>query len=126
MDSMRPAAHFVGAIGNGGRNADVGRALADEDPGNIDYSAGFTFSLPVQNRASRGAEEVAAGHRRQRRARRPATRAADPTGGPHGGAGPRRGRARDYGRVAVAAAQDDLEAEKARFSVARSTTTTSS
>jgi outer membrane protein len=123
LDSMRPQLNFVGSIGNGGRNPDIGTSLSQmKDPANIDYSAGFTFSLPVQNRAARGVEEVAraTAESAELDARDLELQIRDAVA--RMAAQIRAAGARaEYGRVAVAAAQDDLEAEKARFSVGTST-----
>jgi outer membrane protein len=122
-DSMMPQLNFVGTVGEGGRNHDLETALHQvfEWP-NHEYSAGFTFSLPVQNRAARGAEEVAHAaedgaeldaHDLELQIRDTVARMS---------AQVRAAGARvDYGRAAVGFSQDNLKAEMARFTAGVST-----
>jgi outer membrane protein len=123
LDSMHPQLNFVGTIGEGGRSLDVSTSLAQmKDPANLDYSAGFTFALPVQNRAARGAEEVARAaedsaeldaHDLELSIRDTVARMA---------AQIRSAGARiQFGRAAVGFAEDNLKAEQARFQIGVST-----
>jgi outer membrane protein TolC len=60
LDSMRPQLNFTASVSQGGRNQDLGESLRQmSNPSYIEYSAGFNFSLPIENRAARGASEVA-------------------------------------------------------------------
>jgi outer membrane protein TolC len=60
LDSMRPQLNFVASVSQGGRNQALAESLHQmTNPDYIDYSAGLTFQLPLQNRAARGAAEVA-------------------------------------------------------------------
>jgi outer membrane protein TolC len=120
---LRPQLDFTGSVGTGGRRLGFGDAWSQagrfED---LNWSAGLIFQLPVQNRVARGGAEVA--------------RAADEkvhidvadlelgirdavvrlTAEARVGA--RRG---DLARAAIGYAQKNLEAERARFEVGRST-----
>jgi outer membrane protein TolC len=122
-DSMHPQLNFVGMIGTGGRSLDVETSLSQmKEPANIDYSAGFTFSLPVQNRVAHGTEEVARAaadsaqldaHDLELQIRDTVARMA---------AQIRSASARvDYGRDAVTFSEQNLKAEQARFQVGTST-----
>ena len=122
-DSMMPQLNFVGTVGEGGRNHDLQTALHQvfEWP-NHEYSAGFTFSLPVQNRAARGATEVAQAaedsaeldaHDLELQIRDTVARMSSQVRA----AGARL----EYGRAAVGFSEDNLKAEMARFQVGVST-----
>ena len=105
------------------RNVDVTASLRQmKDPANLEYSAGLTFSLPVQNRAARGAEEVAqaAEDSAELDARDLELSIRDTVA--RMAAQIRSAGARiDYGRTAVAYSEDNLKAEMARFQVGTST-----
>jgi outer membrane protein len=123
LDSMRPQLNVTGNIDEAGRNIDLDASLRQmKDPSNLEYSAGFTFSLPIQNRAARGATEVARATEdsaeldardldlsiRDTVARMAAQiRSA--------------GARLQFGRSAVAYSEDNLKAELARFQVGTST-----
>ncbi|HVZ71100.1 MAG TPA: TolC family protein [Polyangia bacterium] len=123
LDSMRPQLNFVGTIGDGGRSPEIRTGLSQaKDPANIDYSAGFTFSFPIQNRAARGAADVAhaTADSAQLDARDLELQIRDTVA--RMAAQIRAAAARvDFGRVAVNAATDNLTAEQARFQVGTST-----
>jgi outer membrane protein len=123
QDSMRPQLNFVGSLGEGGRNHELVKGLGQmTDPSYTEYSAGFTFALPVQNRAARGAEEVARAaedsaeidaHDLELQIRDTVARMA---------AQIRSAGARvEFGRAAVGYSEDNLKAEMARFTVGTST-----
>jgi outer membrane protein TolC len=60
LASMRPQLDFTGTVGSVGRNLAFGeslRQLVNSD--DLVWSAGLTFSFPVQNRAAKGARDVA-------------------------------------------------------------------
>ncbi|HSZ81762.1 MAG TPA: TolC family protein [Polyangia bacterium] len=123
LDSMRPQLNFTGTLDEAGRNVDVAASLRQmKDPANLEYSAGLTFSLPVQNRAARGAEEVAqaAEDSAELDARDLELSIRDTVA--RMAAQIRSAGARiDYGRTAVAYSEDNLKAEMARFQVGTST-----
>jgi HAE1 family hydrophobic/amphiphilic exporter-1 len=55
LDSMRPQLNFVASVSQGGRNQALAESLRQmTNPDYVDYSAGLTFQLPLQNRAARG------------------------------------------------------------------------
>jgi outer membrane protein len=123
LDSLRPQLGVAASIGRTGRNLSVAESLRqltrEEDTVG---SVGLTFSLPVQNRAARGAAEVAraAGDSAHLDAedlelsiRDGVARLASQIKS----AGARIGLARD----AVRFAEDNLTAERARFSVGTAT-----
>ncbi|HTA19729.1 MAG TPA: TolC family protein [Polyangia bacterium] len=122
-DSMRPLVNIVADVSEGGRNHDLGtsvRQLFEWD--DREYSIGFNFALPVQNRAARGAQEVAQAtedsaeldaHDLELSIRDTVARMA---------AQIRSAGARiEYGRAAVTYSEDNLKAEMARFQVGTST-----
>jgi outer membrane protein len=123
VDSMRPQLNFVGSIGEGGRNHELGTSLSQMT--NLDYteySAGFNFMLPLQNRAARGAGEVAraAEDSAELDARDLELSLRDTVA--RMAAQIRSAGARvDFGRAAVQYSQDNLKAEMARFQVGTST-----
>jgi outer membrane protein len=123
LDSMRPQLNFVGTIGNGGRNPDVSTSLGQmKDAANIDYSAGFNFTLPVQNRAARGASEVAraAEDSAELDAKDLELSIRDTVA--RMAAQIRSAGARvEFGRAAVTYSEDNLKAELARFQIGVST-----
>jgi len=93
-----------------------------KDPANLDYSAGFNFTLPVQNRAARGAAEVAraAEDSAELDARDLELSIRDTVA--RMAAQIRSAGARiQYGRAAVGFAEDNLKAEQARFQIGVST-----
>jgi outer membrane protein len=123
QSSLRPQLDFGASVGRQGRNLDVGTSL-DQLGNNNDtnWSAGLTFSLPVQNRAARGAAEIAraAGDSAQLDATDLELAIRD--GVARLGAQVRSAGARvGFAREAVTFAQQNLEAERAKFDVGRST-----
>ncbi len=123
LDSMRPQLNFTGSLDEAGRNVDVAASLRQmKDPANLEYTAGLTFSLPVQNRAARGAQEVAqaAEDSAELDARDLELSIRDTVA--RMAAQIRSAGARiDYGRAAVTYSEDNLKAEMARFQVGTST-----
>jgi outer membrane protein len=123
VDSMRPQLNFTGSLDEAGRNLDVAASLRQmKDPANLEYTAGLTFSLPVQNRAARGAQEVAqaAEDSAELDARDLELSIRDTVA--RMAAQIRSAGARiDYGRAAVTYSEDNLKAEMARFQVGTST-----
>jgi len=122
-DSMRPQLNFVGSLSEGGRNHDLPTALGQmTNLSYTEYSAGLTFQLPLQNRAARGAEEVAHAasdsaqldaHDLELQIRDTVARMA---------AQVRSAGARvEHGLEAVGYSEQNLKAEQARFSVGTST-----
>jgi outer membrane protein len=123
LDSMRPQLNFVGSLSQGGRNEALAESLRQmSNPNYVEYSAGFNFTLPIQNRAARGAAEVAraAADGAQLDARDLELSIRDTVA--RMAAQIRSAGARvEYGRAAVAFSQDNLKAEMARFQVGTST-----
>jgi outer membrane protein TolC len=122
-DSMRPQLNFVGSVSEGGRNHSFSESLGQlTNPDYTEYSAGLTFSLPIQNRAARGAEEAAHAaadgaqidaHDLELQIRDTVARMA---------AQIRSAGARvEYGHDAVTYSEQNLKAEMARFQVGTST-----
>jgi outer membrane protein len=122
-DSMRPQLNVAASASEGGRNHDVRESLSQMT--NVDYteySIGFNFALPVQNRAARGAEEVARATEDSAEldARDLELSIRDTVA--RMAAQIRSAGARlDYGREAVRFSEDNLKAEMARFQVGTST-----
>ena len=123
LDSMRPQLNFVGSVAEGGRNHDLGQSISQlTNPDYTEYSAGLTFAFPLQNRAARGATEVARAaadgaqldaHDLELQIRDTVARMA---------AQIRSAGARvEYGRAAVTYSEQNLKAEQARFQVGTST-----
>jgi outer membrane protein len=123
LDSMRPQLNFLGSVSEGGRNHQLGESLRQmTNPSYTEYAAGITFSLPFENRAARGATEVARAaadgaqldaHDLELGIRDTAARMA---------AQIRSAGARvEYGRAAVTYSEQNLKAEQARFQVGTST-----
>ncbi|HVR04141.1 MAG TPA: TolC family protein [Polyangia bacterium] len=123
LDSMRPQLNFVGTIGNGGRNPDVSTSLGQmKDAANIDYSAGFNFTLPVQNRAARGASEVARAAEASAELDAKDLELSIRDTVARMAAQIRSASARvEFGRAAVTYSEDNLKAELARFQIGVST-----
>jgi outer membrane protein TolC len=123
LASLRPQLDFGASVGRQGRNLDVGTSLGQL--GHMDdtnWSAGLTFSLPVQNRAARGAAGIAraAGESAELDAADLELSIRD--GVARLGAQVRSAGARvGFAREAVTFAQQNLESERAKFDVGRST-----
>jgi outer membrane protein TolC len=122
-DSMRPQLNFTGSVSEGGRNNTLAEALNQmTNPQYTEFNAGLTFQLPLQNRAARGAEEVAHAasdnaqldaHDLELQIRDTVARMA---------AQVRSAGARvEHGLEAVSYSEQNLKAEQARFSVGTST-----
>jgi outer membrane protein TolC len=122
-DSMRPQLNFAGSVSEGGRNHVLTTSL--DQMTNLSYtefSAGLTFQLPLQNRAARGAEEVAhaASDSAQLDARDLELQIRDTVA--RMAAQIRSAGARvEHGLEAVSYSEQNLKAEQARFSVGTST-----
>ena len=120
---LRPQLDFTGSVATAGRQLDFGQAWAQAARfENLTWSAGLAFQLPLQNRAARGAEQSARATGELAR-----INIADLELGIRDGVvrmaaaarfAARRG---DLARAAVGYAQKNLEAERARFDVGRST-----
>jgi outer membrane protein TolC len=120
---VRPQLDFVGAVSTAGRQLAFDDAWAQAARfENLNWSAGLQFQLPVQNRVARGTVDAARASETQARLnvtdldlsiRDGVVRL---TGAIRTAA--RRG---ELARAAVGYAQKNLEAEKARFEVGRST-----
>lgn len=120
---LKPRLDFVGQLGTTGRDTSVPDAFAGARTfDNLIATAGLTFQLPVQNRAARGSTAAA------RLERESAAVDATAVELDIRDAVSRRvieldvaARRLQYARAAVGFAQQNLEAEQARFSVGRST-----
>jgi outer membrane protein TolC len=119
----RPVLDFTGTIGAAGRKPDLADAWAQSSSLDIlNWSAGLTFQMPIQNRAARGVSDAA-----RATADRARIDAADLELGIRDGvvrlAAAVRTAARRHQLAgdAVRYAGKNLEAEKARFEVGRST-----
>jgi outer membrane protein TolC len=121
--SLRPQLDLAASLGRVGRNVEVGESLRQLlRQENTVGSVGLVFSLPVQNRAARGAEEAA--HAAQDNARLTAQdmELAIRDGAARLAAQIRSASHRiDDSKQSVKYAQQNLEAEQARFSVGQST-----
>ncbi|HEX4404490.1 MAG TPA: TolC family protein [Polyangia bacterium] len=122
-DSMRPLVNIVALASEGGRNHDLGTSIHQLfEWDDREYSIGFNFTLPVQNRAARGTEEVARATEDSAEldARDLELSIRDTVA--RMAAQIRSAGARlDYGREAVKFSEDNLKAEMARFQVGTST-----
>jgi outer membrane protein TolC len=122
-ESLKPQLDLGASVGRQGRNLDVGQAL-DQLGKNADtnWSVGLTFSLPVQNRAARGAAEAARAGADSAQLDAADLELAIRDGVARFAAQIRSASARaGFAREAVTFAQQNLDAEKARFDVGRST-----
>ena len=123
LDSMRPQLNVTGSLDEAGRNVDLAASIRQmKDPANLEYTAGFTFSLPVQNRAARGAQEVAQAveDSAELDARDLELQIRDTVA--RMAAQIRSAGARiEFGHAAVKFSEDNLKAEMARFQVGTST-----
>jgi outer membrane protein TolC len=121
--SLRPQLDFTGSVGTVGRNVDFAQAIRQLGrTDDLTWSAGLTFSLPVQNRAARGAREVARAADESARLDATDLELAIRDGVARLAAQVRSAGARaEYARAAVGYAQQNLTAEQARFEVGRST-----
>jgi outer membrane protein len=125
QSALRPQLDFIGTVGAAGRNLAIGfedslKQVAGVD--NLTWTAGLHFALPVQNRVAGGNERVArwAGERAQLEARdfdqeirfqvMRLSSNVDTAG-----------KRLELAKATVGFANQNLEAEKARFSVGRST-----
>jgi outer membrane protein TolC len=122
-DSMRPQLNFAGSVSEGGRNHVLTTSLDQmTNLSYTEYSAGLTFQLPIQNRAARGAEEVAhaSSDSAQLDARDLELQIRDTVA--RMAAQIRSAGARvEHGLEAVSYSEQNLKAEQARFSVGTST-----
>jgi outer membrane protein TolC len=122
-DSMRPQLNFAGSLDEGGRNHILGTSFGQmTNLSYTEYSVGLTFQMPVQNRAARGAEEVAhaAADSAQLDARDLELSIRDTVA--RMAAQVRSAGARlEYGQDAVTYSELNLKAEQARFAVGTST-----
>jgi outer membrane protein TolC len=122
-NSMRPQLNFTGSVSEGGRNNAIGESFNQlTNISYAEYSAGLTFQLPIQNRAARGAEEVAhaASDSAQLDARDLELQLRDTVA--RMAAQVRSAGARvEHGLEAVGYSEQNLKAEQARFSVGTST-----
>jgi outer membrane protein len=123
--TLRPQLDFTGTIGAAGRNLGIGfqdslKQVAGVD--NLAWTAGLHFSLPVQNRAAGGQEHVAvwAGNRAQLEAadfdQEIRFQVMELSSNIDTAA-----KRLELAKATVGFANQNLEAEKARFSVGRST-----
>jgi outer membrane protein TolC len=123
LDSMHPQLNFAGSVAEGGRNHKFTESLGQlTNPDYTEFSAGLTFAFPIQNRAARGASEVAraAADSAQLDARDLELQIRDTVA--RMAAQIRSAGARvEYGLSAVGYSEQNLKAEQARFSVGTST-----
>ena len=120
---LRPRLDFTGSVGSAGAQLTFGEAWSQAARmENIVWSAGLAFQLPLQNRVARGTEQAARASGESAR-----IDLADLELGIRDGvvrmtgAARSAGRRRDLARAAVGYAQKNLDAERARFDVGRST-----
>jgi outer membrane protein len=123
LASLRPQLDLGASVGRVGRDLNFGESLRqltrNED---TVWSAGLTFSLPVQNRAARGAAEVARAAGDSARLDAEDLDLAIRDGVARLAAQIRSASQRiDFARAAVGFAEQNLTAERARFDVGRST-----
>jgi outer membrane protein TolC len=120
---VRPRLDFAGTVGLTGRNFDLVEARPKlDDAGDINFSAGLIFELPLQNRAARGAERAAAGINERARIDATTLELQIRDGAVRLSAATRTAvRRGELARAAVGFAGKNLEAERARFEVGRST-----
>ncbi len=123
--ALRPKLDFIGTVGSTGRNigGDIGDSLDQAmDRDNLGWTAGLSFALPLQNRVAGGQERVAraAGERAtleaidfDREIRNQVMRLSSNI--------QTASRRLELAKATVGFATQNLEAEKARFSVGRST-----
>jgi outer membrane protein TolC len=123
LASMRPQLDFTGSIGEVGRNLDFAESVRQLGrTSDTVWSAGLTFSLPVQNRAARGARDQAQAAGESARIDAQDLELAIRDSVARFAAVIRSAGARiEFARAAVTYAEQNLEAEKARFDVGRST-----
>jgi outer membrane protein TolC len=121
--SLRPQLDLTASVGRVGRNLDFSEALAQLGSNeNTTWSAGLTFSLPVQNRAARGASEAARASADGARLDAADLELAIRDGVARFAAQIRAaGKRIEFARASVGFAEQNLEAERARFGVGRST-----
>lgn len=123
LASLRPQLDLTASVGRVGRNLDLAESLrqltVSED---TVWSAGLTFSLPVQNRAARGASEAARATGESARLDAEDLELAIRDGVARLAAQVRSaGQRIGFARAAVGFAEQNLVAERARFDVGRST-----
>jgi outer membrane protein TolC len=121
--SLRPQLDLSASVGRVGRNLDFSDVLGQLGSNdNTIWSAGLTFSLPVQNRAARGASEAARATGESAKLDASELELAIRDGVARLAAQIRSaGQRIDFARASVGFAEQNLEAERARFSVGRST-----
>jgi outer membrane protein TolC len=121
--SLRPQLDLTASLGRVGRNLDFTEALHQlTQNDNTVWSAGLTFSLPVQNRAARGASEAARAAGDDARLNAEDLELAIRDGVARFAAQIRAaGQRIEFARASVGYAEQNLEAERARFDAGRST-----
>jgi outer membrane protein TolC len=122
-NALRPQLDLSATIGTAGRNIDPTRSLRQlYDRQNIVGSAGLLFSLPIQNRAARGAEEAARASQDNARLTAQDMELAIRDGAARLASQVRSASHRiTDAKESVKYAQQNLEAERARFQVGQST-----
>jgi outer membrane protein TolC len=120
---LRPQLDFVGAVGTAGRQLAFGDAWSQAAHfENINWSAGLVFQLPLQNRAAHGAENSARASSDRARIDMGDLELGIRDGVVRFAAAARTAvRRGQLAHDAVGYAQKNLEAERARFDVGRST-----
>ncbi len=123
LSTLKPQVDFAGQIGSAGRNSAIGQSLAQSAGlDNLVWSAGLTFDIPLENRLAKGQVRVAelAGERDRLEAGDLEISLRDLTVrlGTNIQTASRR---IEFAKATVGFAQKNLEAEKARFAVGRST-----
>jgi outer membrane protein TolC len=123
VSSLRPQLDLNASVGRVAKNLDFGnivRQLGDTE--NTNWSVGLTFALPVQNRAARGAAEAARATGDGARLDAYDLELSIRDGVARFAAQIRAaGQRIDFARASVGFAEQNLEAERARFDVGRST-----
>lgn len=121
--SLRPLLDLNASVGRVGRNLDFSEVLSQlGNNDNTIWSAGLTFAFPVQNRAARGASEAARANGESAKLDAYDLELAIRDGVARFAAQIRSaGQRIDFARASVGFAEQNLEAERARFSVGRST-----
>jgi outer membrane protein TolC len=121
--SLRPQLDLSASVGRVGRSLDLTDALGNlSENNNTVWSAGLTFSLPVQNRAARGASEAARAAGEGARIDAYDLELSIRDGVARLAAQIRAaGQRIDFARASVGYAEQNLEAERARFDAGRST-----
>jgi outer membrane protein TolC len=121
--SLKPQLDLSASIGRTGKNIDLSHSLRQLlDSQDTQGSVGLVFSLPMQNRAARGAEETARAARDNARLTSEDVELAIRDSAARLAAQVRSaGRRIDLAKESVKWAQQNLDAERARFQVGQST-----